>query len=389
MTGTTTRAQRPLPRKGAVTSNKGAPVHNPVPGPKFVQKPWPARIRPSLPPRGKIRSGQGVRGPFALLVNTFDGGTSGNTLTTSPGGNTGGASGNAFDQVVIGSGATDQFDSTHAAHGANSNKIATAGSAAVYNEWSGSLLPATQTWYRLYLYFTANPTNQHRVFAAYSSGVVAASLQVTTGGNLQWKDAGGSTIFTGSTAIPLNAWFRVEGYVIGNASTGQVSLSLYTTPDGTVPVETQASAASQNTAGIITDVRYGVSAAVASVGPYWQDDIGLSETGPLGPSLVPGSGGGSASIAMGQAGILPGTAATPLFMVPPGLCNVTFYNLSAASAWIGTSTAVTSANGMQCHSVPTTFQGFMGSRGAMFYGTTGSTVSTSVATIQFIVVSDF
>ena len=91
---------------------------------------------------------------------------------------------------------------------------------------------------------------------------------------------------------------------------------------------------------------------------------------------------------MGAATVPAGTTGTALFPVPPSYCNVTFYNLSPATVWVGTSTAVTSANGMQCHSVPTNFQTFQASRGAMFYGTTGSTAASSAATIQYLISTD-
>ena len=91
---------------------------------------------------------------------------------------------------------------------------------------------------------------------------------------------------------------------------------------------------------------------------------------------------------MGSATVPSGTTGSPLFTVPPSYCNVTFYNLAAATVWVGTSTAVTSANGLQCHSIPTNFQTFMGSRGAMFYGTTGSTAASSAATVQYLISTD-
>ena len=353
--------------------------------------PSPAiRARRPPPPRGRIARASGTY-VTGILVNTFEGGTSGTTLTQGIGGNTGGTSGNYFDTVTIGGGAADAFDNTHAAHGSLSCKIATVASAAVYNTWSASLTNTgvSQVWVRMYLYFTANPANAHRVFAATAGSGVAAALQVMTTGALRWTDASGSAIVTTTTTIPLNAWFRVEGFVTGSATTGQVSLSLYTTPDSLVPAETFTSAATQNTAGLVTDVRYGVSAAVASVGPFWMDDIGISATGPLGPSLAFPAGAAS-SIACGQAGILPGTAATALFTAPPGLCSVTFYNLGPTLAWMGTGTAVTSANGMLISTVPVNYEGYTGSRApTTFYGTTGSTVSTSVATIQYLVVTGF
>ena len=83
------------------------------------------------------------------------------------------------------------------------------------------------------------------------------------------------------------------------------------------------------------------------------------------------------------------TASTvPLFVVPPGLCNVTFWNSSAAAnnvVFVGTSTAVTSANGLQCHSIPTSFFSYVSSRGATFYG--GNT-SGQPGTVNYIIVTD-
>jgi len=94
------------------------------------------------------------------------------------------------------------------------------------------------------------------------------------------------------------------------------------------------------------------------------------------------------AVIAGAATVPSGTTGSYLFTVPPSSCKVTFYNLAAATVWVGTSTAVTTANGVQCHSLPTTFQTFAGSRGGTFYGTTGSTVSTSVATVQYLISTD-
>jgi hypothetical protein len=81
---------------------------------------------------------------------------------------------------------------------------------------------------------------------------------------------------------------------------------------------------------------------------------------------------------MGQATV-PSSSTVPLFTVPPGFCNVTMYNLNTVtSVFVGTSTAVTTANGLQCHSIPTSFSGYIGSKGATFYGTTGVATASSV-----------
>ncbi len=90
---------------------------------------------------------------------------------------------------------------------------------------------------------------------------------------------------------------------------------------------------------------------------------------------------------MGNATV-PANNTVPIFTVPPSFCSVTFYNVnpSTASAYIGTSTAVSSANGLVCHSVPVSFETFMGSKGATFYATTGGAVATSV---NYLIATDF
>lgn len=87
---------------------------------------------------------------------------------------------------------------------------------------------------------------------------------------------------------------------------------------------------------------------------------------------------------MGQVNVVSQTV--PLFTVPAGLCNVTFYNLASGTVYIGTSTAVTTANGLQCHSIPTNFFTYVGSRGATFYG---ANTTATTATVNYIIVTDF
>ena len=81
------------------------------------------------------------------------------------------------------------------------------------------------------------------------------------------------------------------------------------------------------------------------------------------------------------------TAATvqQMFRMPAGLCNTTFWNNSpSATVYVGTSTLTTSANGLTCHSIPTSFFQYVSSGGTNFYGT----VSSGPATVSYIIVTD-
>lgn len=89
---------------------------------------------------------------------------------------------------------------------------------------------------------------------------------------------------------------------------------------------------------------------------------------------------------MGAVTLSPTSGMTPLFNVPPGLCNVTFWNSNTANCFVGTSTSVTTANGLQCHSIPTNFYSYISNRGATFYGTIATNGGTAV--INYLIVTN-
>ena len=82
---------------------------------------------------------------------------------------------------------------------------------------------------------------------------------------------------------------------------------------------------------------------------------------------------------MGQ---LPVTGTVPIFTVPPGPCAVTMY-VATGAVYVGTSTVLTTSNGMSVPTTPVTFTAFPGSRGNQIYATVG-TAATTVA-IHYIV----
>ena len=80
------------------------------------------------------------------------------------------------------------------------------------------------------------------------------------------------------------------------------------------------------------------------------------------------------ALVMGQQ---PVTGTVPVFTVPPGPCAVTMY-VATGAVYTGTSTALTTSNGMSVSTTPVTFECFPGSQGAQVYATVG-TAATTVA----------
>jgi hypothetical protein len=217
------------------------------------------------------------------LTNSAEGGTSGATVTIA---NSGGGSGNAFDGVSIGTGATGIFDSSQAAHGGLAYAFATGSTAALARvQWTASMGTQTQVWYRAYLYFNADPAATVRVLDQDQGHYAAAVVVVLPSGRLQVRTGTtGTQTLTSTNTIPLHQWFRIEGFVTGSATAGQVQLELFKTADSTTPDETDTSAPTINTTGSVDTYNFGVSSSTANVAEYWEDDIGVSNVGYLGPS---------------------------------------------------------------------------------------------------------
>lgn len=82
---------------------------------------------------------------------------------------------------------------------------------------------------------------------------------------------------------------------------------------------------------------------------------------------------------------VPSASTVAVFRVPSGFCNITFWNIGANTVWLGPGSAVTTSNGMTCHSVPTSFESYLTSAPATFYG---ANTAASGASVQFVLSSD-
>lgn len=231
------------------------------------------------------------------VTYSFEGGSNGSSVAQGAGAGPGDT---PFDTVSIGTSCTDAYDSTRAAHGTLSCKIATSTtSASSYNGWTTSVGTQATVWLRAYLYFTAAPSVQHRVINLVGSGSSRGTILATTSGTLIFTDASGTTRLT-SAAFPTGAWFRLEAKFTGDPAAGLWSYQIWHAPDSVAtPDDTQATYPTLNTGGPCDTYRFGISANVASAGPFWMDDLGVSAAGFTGaaaavaPARPRGEAGGS------------------------------------------------------------------------------------------------
>ena len=219
---------------------------------------------------------------MTTLTNSFEGGTSGGTISTA---NSGGASGNAFNVVTIGALSSLTFSNTRAAHGSLSAQVSTGNpSANAIMGWTTSLTAGTlsQVWVRAYCYITGFPPANLRAIRVNNSGTLCGAIGFNSSGKVVLLDGGGTTRGTSTTTLPLNQWCRIEGYVIASASAGQVQAQIFLGKDSAIPTETVTTAANLNTTGPLNRVDFGNPASAVSF-TYWVDDVGASTAGYIGP----------------------------------------------------------------------------------------------------------
>lgn len=236
-----------------------------------------------------LLGGSGNLSATEVLTNSAEGLSAGTTVTT---GNSGGASGNAFDAVAIGGLATLVADNAQVGNGIMAYKVATGATVTTaLAEWNASGGTNTSEFYRIECYIPPGEliTAGWRPVAFRASGGHAASLLFQTNGTIQISiGTAFSSVVTFTTPAPIGVWFRVEGWITGDASAGAVSAALFLTLTARIPVELRTITA-LNTTGVLINYWYGQNNSSANSGPFWFDDIGASPLGYLGPvGDVPG-----------------------------------------------------------------------------------------------------
>ena len=132
----------------------------------------------------------------------------------------GGNNGVPFTSVTHSGTAAITADTTHGgAHGSQAYKIVTGTSfSPAHMDWNptdGSV----QQWFRMNLYLTANPGTATTLGYMDGAGAVRCSrLILNTAGTISMQKADATVAFTTTNTIPLNQWFRLEGYLLGDAS---------------------------------------------------------------------------------------------------------------------------------------------------------------------------
>lgn len=217
------------------------------------------------------------------LTNTAEGGTLTAAVTT---GNSGGASGNAWDSVAVGGALT--YDNTHN-RGAVAYKVVGDTVNPTYMTWSTALGTVGEVWGRIYLYLTAAPSAATGLVRLRVGGVQTMRIQLATAGAGQLeirKNSGNTLVGTVPTACATNQWIRFEYHLLAVTSGAQLEVRLYNTADSATATDQFSSTGDTLTSANVDEVAVGHHNASAA-STLWMDDIEVNTTGWPGPSVTP------------------------------------------------------------------------------------------------------
>lgn len=209
---------------------------------------------------------------------TYEGGTVGNTPTTSatmPG-----------PYQIQG---TVTFDSAQAAHGTRSVKhVATSGNVVgiYYGNSSNLNFSSTAIAVRGYFYLPGVPSDVVNLLSVYSSSDArAAVVGINASGKLYIRDSASSSLAAGTVSITANQWIRIEMYATAGTSGATINAAMYA-DDSTTPLDTVTSSTA-NTATTLSSLRVGKENYSGYAATYWVDDVAIetAASGYIGPMV--------------------------------------------------------------------------------------------------------
>lgn len=204
-------------------------------------------------------------------TNSFEGGSNGTTVTT---GNSGGASGDAFDNAPTpGAGGVMTYSTAQAAHGSLSMTTSTGvGSALAYAGYT--LATTSADTCRTYCRFVSLPSAQQNFVRYLSTGSQALRVNCTTSGLIEVRNAANNVVGTTTSAISAGSWFRLELQSTWSTTVGAVTLRLYLSPDSTTISDSLTLTSLVLTASA-NEIRYGVGSSMANAVQVWYDDLAI------------------------------------------------------------------------------------------------------------------
>lgn len=164
-------------------------------------------------------------------TNSFEGGTTGTTITT---GNSGGTSGSAFNTIT----GSPQFSNAQS-FGTGLSAMNPTSGADCHMDWSGVTQSGDTICARLYMYLISATSSTQRVFVLGGPGGSVSGVWIFNNRTVRLYSGFSTTLAAQlTTPIPTGQWVRLEfRWTIDSSGNGTGELWLYTDPNSSIPAD--------------------------------------------------------------------------------------------------------------------------------------------------------
>lgn len=217
-----------------------------------------------------------------ILTNGAEGGTNGATVTKA---NSGGDSGQPWDNIAINGSGSLTYSSAQVMSGSLSYYVSTTASPGqAFMVWTSQITQPGKTMYMaVHCYITSRvSTTRFIQFTNVSINNCGGVGLSASGTSFTLQDSTSTIVATSTTTVPVNQWIRLEMMVFSDATAGQIELKIFLDPTSAVPTEIITTSASQNTRGDdIAAAVFGNLSNTANFGMYL-DNIAVQDTAYVG-----------------------------------------------------------------------------------------------------------
>lgn len=221
-----------------------------------------------------------------LVTNSAESGATAGDETTVTTVNSAGVSGTAWSTVTVDAGAACVFDNAQAAHGSWSYRQATGATAGQVMLIWGSTVVGTPA--RLYgrFYFRTSAIGLVRSLARVRSGATQVMrVQISSSGRVELRNTTSTLVVDSGAGNVLNpdTWYRIEFDCTPGAA-GTCTIRVYVGDSTTLAFPEVTGSSNFGSVSTVNEVAFGNAGAAANLPTAWFDDLGISDTGWMGPA---------------------------------------------------------------------------------------------------------
>lgn len=212
--------------------------------------------------------------PFtSIRQNNAEGQPHGTALTVA---NSGGGSGDAFNVVTVGSGASLVYSTASKGHGTRSYALTNAANTATTMSWTG--LNDTMIAVRLYYNPGATlPNAAMRLIDIRSATTSMARISLNTSNRLFMQDYNAaSTKWTSSASLVANTWYRIEIAISVSATAAIMKCDYYEMDAATTAAAGYSTTTGNTGSDNIAIVNFGTLQNATWTGTAYYDDMGIN-----------------------------------------------------------------------------------------------------------------